>query len=70
MTHVEALPLTGDGRGTNRHARNAGYAFDSSDMNGDGYLDGLLSKDEFAQALYEYHFGTGPGADVPIFGRR
>ncbi|MFI6504205.1 EF-hand domain-containing protein [Nonomuraea typhae] len=33
----------------------------------DGNRDGRLSKDEFAQALYNFYYGRDP--EIPIFGR-
>lgn len=43
--------------------RTAREAFETLDEN----RDGRLSKDEFAQAIYDFYYGSG--SEVPIFGR-
>ncbi|MEV0588720.1 EF-hand domain-containing protein [Nonomuraea sp. NPDC050310] len=59
LTRAEYLRLWGAYDVAGRAAR---AAFERLDSN----RDGRLSKDEFAQAIYDFYFGAA--ADVPIFG--
>ncbi|MEU7892032.1 EF-hand domain-containing protein [Nonomuraea sp. NPDC049152] len=61
LTRAEYLRLWAAYDVEGRAAREAFECFDAN-------LDGRLSKDEFAQAIYDHYYGIH--VDVPLFGRR